>query len=394
MGEVVRYNFRLRPGKAAERALMAEWHRCRFLWNEAVHQQRVGRKPTRTKLGKLLTAARAANAWLRAGSQNAQSGVLNTYAVSLEQSFKVKDRGKPGLKKRSKAQPSLEYSRNGFRIVDTRLQLAKGITVPVVWSRELPSDPTSVRVYLDSLGHWYASFVVRRDVGHHSTANGRIGIDWGVATTATATDPVHDLPYGGHRRRCAGELAKQQRRLSRRRRPRGTAPSKGYRRTRRDVAKLHKKAARQNAHCARVWAKQVVAENQLIAIEDFKPKFLATSTMARRAADAAIGVAKRELIERAERAGRTVVIVVPAYTTMTCHRCFARTTQRLGLAERTFSCRSCGLICGRDLNAARTILAVAERGHTSVDDVRRDSAPPSGDAVSVRSELEISRLEA
>jgi len=39
-GEVVRYTYRLRPGARAERALMAEWHRCRWLWNEAVHQQK------------------------------------------------------------------------------------------------------------------------------------------------------------------------------------------------------------------------------------------------------------------------------------------------------------------------------------------------------------------
>ncbi|MPZ27786.1 MAG: transposase, partial [Micromonosporaceae bacterium] len=65
MEEVVRYTYRLRPGATAERALLSEWHRCRFLWNEAVHQQRTGHKPTRAKLGKLLTAARAVNTWLR-----------------------------------------------------------------------------------------------------------------------------------------------------------------------------------------------------------------------------------------------------------------------------------------------------------------------------------------
>jgi putative transposase len=71
--EVVRYSYRLRPGALAERALMAEWHRCRYLWNEAVHQRGIGRRPTRAKVGKLLTAARAANRWPRQGSQNAQA---------------------------------------------------------------------------------------------------------------------------------------------------------------------------------------------------------------------------------------------------------------------------------------------------------------------------------
>ena len=37
MEETVRYSYRLRPGAMAERALLEEWHRCRFLWNEAVY---------------------------------------------------------------------------------------------------------------------------------------------------------------------------------------------------------------------------------------------------------------------------------------------------------------------------------------------------------------------
>jgi putative transposase len=133
------------------------------------------------------------------------------------------------------------------------------VTVPVVWSRDLPSEPASVRVYRDSLGHWYASFVVTR---------------------APAPAP---------------------------------------------------------------------------------------------AADAAIGAAKRALTECGQRAGRKVVLVPPAYTTMTCSECFARNKLRLRLDERTFRCESRGHTAGRDRNAARVILATAERGHAGADDVRHPS---------------------
>ena len=94
-----------------------------------------------------------------------------------------------------------------------------------------------------------------------------------------------------------------------------------------------------------------------------------------KASDAAVSTVKRTLIECAVRAGRKVVLVQPAYTTMTCSGCFAR-AKRLMLDERTFSCQACGLVEDRDRNAARTILAVAERGHTSVESVRQ-SVPPS-----------------
>ena len=137
----------------------------------------------------------------------------------------------------------------------------------------------------------------------------------------------------------------------------------------------------------------MVADHQLIAVEDLKLKFLARSTMARKAADIGLGDLRRELTERAVRAGRKVVTVAPAFTTMTCSRCFARTTQRLGLAERTFLCRECGHRDSRDRNAARTILATAERGGTCVDDVSHALASsPLVVAGVVQSELEIPRL--
>ena len=378
VGETVRYAYRLRPGARAVAALDAEWGRCRFLWNEAVHQQGIGNRPTLCTLSRRLTELRARNAWMREGSQVAQQQTLRTYSRALQQSFTVGGRGRPVLKRRKTTRPSLEYTTRGFSIKDGRLRLPGGVSVPVVWSRELPGPPSSVRVTRDSLGQWYASFVVRREATPAPEADGGIGVDWGVATTATTTDPAYDLPFAGYRRRCAAELARAQRKMARRRGPRGRAPTKGYERAKRRVARLHRRAARQNAHNAQVWAKAVVDHHQLIAVEDFRPRFLARSTMARKAADAAIGTAKRILIERGTRAGRRVVLVPPAYTTMTCAMCGTRAKDRLGLGQRVFRCDHCGNADGRDRNAARVILAVAERGHAGADDVRHSIPAPRG----------------
>ncbi|MFC0448748.1 RNA-guided endonuclease InsQ/TnpB family protein [Rhodococcus jostii] len=380
MGEIVRYTYRLRPGATAETALVAEWHRCRFLWNEAVHQQSSGTMPTMGSLSRMLTEARARCEWLRTGSQVAQQQMLRNYWQALTDSFKLKDRGRPRQKARKRALPSLEFTTRGFSISDGRLMLPKGTTIPVVWSRELPSKPTSVRVYQDSIGHWYASFVVRRPDTPIPRVEGAIGIDWGVSTTATTTDQRYDLPYLRHRKRCAAELAKVQRKMARRRRV-GAKPSRGYIAAKRQAARLQKKAARQTQHDSRIWARRVVEDHQLIAVEDFKPKFLVKSTMARKSADATIGAVKRGLIEFAHRFDRQLVLVSPRYTTMTCSSCFARAKQQLGLGEQTFRCYGCGSTAHRDRNAARVILAVAERGHTSVDDISH-LQPSSGLVVS------------
>lgn len=368
--ETVRYTYRLRPGATARAALLTEWGRCRWLWNEAVHQQKSRRKPTFCTLSKMLTDARARSSWLRDGTQVAQQQTLRTYSLALQHSYKIKGRGRPTVKRRKCTLPSLEYTLRGFTIRERRLRLAGGITIPVLWSRDLPSTPTSVRIYQDSLGHWYASFVVRREAEVAPAVDRSIGVDWGVTTTATTTDPAYDLPHLGHRKRCAAELAKAQRKMSRRRRPRGNPPSRGYLQAKRQAARLNKKAARQNAHEARQWAKRVVNDHDVIAVENFKPTFLTRSTMARKVADAAIGAAKRELIERGARAGRKVVLVPPAYTTMTCSQCGTRAKERLGLGVRTFRCDSCGHTACRDRNAAGAILATVERDRAGADDAR------------------------
>ncbi|MEU4159251.1 transposase [Actinoplanes sp. NPDC026670] len=68
--------------------------------------------------------------------------------------------------------------------------------------------------------------------------------------------------------------------------------------------------------------------------------------------------------------GRKVVPVPPAYTTMTCSACGERTNLRLGLGVHIFECTACGYTACRDLNAARKILATAERDRASADNVR------------------------
>jgi putative transposase len=101
---------------------------------------------------------------------------------------------------------------------------------------------------------------------------------------------------------------------------------------------------RQRKDAAVKWATRVVRDHSVIAVEDFKPKFLARSTMARKAADNGIGMTKTELVERGMRAGREVVLVPPAYTTMTCSDCGTRAKDRLLLSQRTFRCTSCGVV--------------------------------------------------
>jgi putative transposase len=110
-------------------------------------------------------------------------------------------------------------------------------------------------------------------------------------------------------------------------------------------------------------------------VEDFRPKFLARTSMARKAADAAIGATKKALIEIGRKHGRDVRLVHPAHTTMDCASCGARTKHALPLPERTYTCTACGAVSPRDKNSARVMLVRAGLNPAGAEGVRPPGAP-------------------
>jgi putative transposase len=327
------------------------------------------------QLDKMLTEARRSMFWLREGSSVPQQQVIRDFAKSRAKALKdikaklpMRQRaGMPRIKRKRESAPSLNYTQRGFRLKDGRLHLAGGIVLRVVWSRELPKPPSSVRVYRDSLGHWYASFVIPTVTEALPMTGAVIGIDWGVKETATTTSDAHDLPHAEHGKTAAAKLARYQRMMARRSTPKNRPGTKGYKKARRAAAKVSKKIARQRQDTGRKWAKRIVRDFDQIAVEDFKPTFLAKTTMARKAADAAIGATKQALIEMARKHGKTVHLVHPAHTTMDCAHCGARAKHRLPLSERTYACTACGTVSPRDKNSARVMLVRAGLNPASVD---------------------------
>ncbi|MFI6858730.1 RNA-guided endonuclease InsQ/TnpB family protein [Streptomyces sp. NPDC050421] len=388
-----RYTYRLRVSSTALAGLDAEWARCRWIWNECVAMSRkvhgLNKDATEkttcgpAQLDRMLTEARTAMGWLREGSSVPQQQTIRDFAKSRTKALKdiktglpMRQRaGMPRIKRKRDALPSMNYTRRGFRIKDGRLYLAGGVALTVVWSRDLPADPTSVRVYRDSLGHWYASFVVEAAAEPLPETGRAIGIDWGVKETATTTSDAHDLPHPQHGKSAAAKLARHQKQMARRKPARGKAASKGYRTASRAAAKVHKKVARQRQDTGRKWAKTVVRDFDQLAVEDFRPKFLAKSTMARKAADAAIGATRTALTEMARKHGRIVHLVHPAHTTMDCAQCGARTKHALPLSERTYACTACGAVSPRDKNSAHVMLVRAGLNPAGADGGSPPGAP-------------------
>lgn len=237
-----RYTYRLRVSSTARAALLADWGRCRWIWNECVAKSRQIHGHNRAhpdakatcgpaQLDRMLTEARAMTPWLRDGASVPQHQTIRDFAKARAKALKdikgklpVRQRaGLPRYKKKHEAALTLNYTARGFRLKDGRLYLAGGIVLTVVWSRELPSAPSSVRVYRDSLGRWHASFVAAARVEPLSETGRVLGVDWGVKDTATTTSDAHDLPHAEHGRRAAQRLARYQRMMARRKPAKGQA---------------------------------------------------------------------------------------------------------------------------------------------------------------------------
>lgn len=413
----VRYTYQLRPGSTARRYLAREWGMCRYVWNEMVAQSQAisdawpsvklaGAEPITfgpARADKFLTHLRKTTVdttgykWLADGSSVAQQQTVRDFSAVRSKALADIATGKPHkqragmprFRRKNVSLPTFNYTRKTFSLKPDpvtgtlRLALPGKVSIPVVWSRDLPASPSSVRVYRDSLGYWYASFVVEIEYLPHSPAQDQsaIGIDWGVTETATtarvnlSTGEIDeavdfDLLHTGHGRKAAEKLAAAQRSMARRKRPKGEQESHGYRLAKFKAARIHKKIARQRRDDARKWAKRLVSDHQLIAVEDFRPKFLAKSTMARKAADAAIGSTKSELIWQARKAGRDLQLVHPSHTTMDCASCGARTKHRLPLGQRIYACESCGVERPRDKNSAAVMVARAGFDPVDVEGVR------------------------
>lgn len=364
-----RYTYKLRPGAEAETLLCRHAGACRWVWNMCVERFDKREDTSQTALMNNLTTLRHSEEWLGEQPVVPQQQTIRDF-ISAKQAFFDKVRKRPKFKKKRSTLPSMNYTKRGFSLMkDGRLRLAGGIVISVVWSRSLPAEPKSVRVFQDPTGWWWASFVVDVDEKVRPRDNdGEIGIDWGVKTPATTTNPQFNLGYTPRVKDNAKALAKYQKRMAKHRSSKRWAE---YRKTKKKAAKLQRRVKNQRKEQSRKWAQSVAKNHAVIAAEDFKPKFLSVNKrLAKKSSDNAIGMVKCELVEAAKTFGCDLVLIDPKYTTMDCSVCGARLKTRLELHVRTYHCEHCGMTLDRDVNAARNMLIRAGFNPADADECK------------------------
>jgi putative transposase len=222
--------------------------------------------------------------------------------------------------------------------------------VKVVWSRELPSEPSSVTIVKDAAGRYFASFVVQVEQTPLQETNSEVGIDLGLSTFAVLSNgKIIAAPR--FLRHAERRLKKAQQNLSRKEKG-----SKNRAKARVRVAKAHAKVADTRRHWAHKHSTAIIRENQAVYVENSSVKGLARTRLAKSVHDAGWGMFTRMLEEKATRYGRHFAKVDRWFpSTRKCSMC--RTIgNKKPLHIREWTC-TCGTTHDRDLNAAKNILA-------------------------------------
>jgi putative transposase len=290
------------------------------------------------------------------------------------QAFFAKRARYPRFKSRHGRQ-SATYTRSAFRMREGKLRLAK-TAAPLLFVWTWPGvnvarlDPTSVTVARDSAGRWFVTFQVDvPDPARLPAAGENVGVDVGLmhfAVLSTGEKVAHPRDWERHERR----LKRYQRRLSRCQRG-----SKNRAKARVKVARAHARIADARRDFLHKASTDLVRRFDSIAVENLNvPGMVRNRSLAR--AISCTGWAEfRSLLKyKAERYGRTVVVVDRWYpSSKTCSACgFLLAALRLG--TRRWTCPGCGARHDRDVNAAKNILAAGLAANACGGGMRRIGA--------------------
>jgi len=301
-----------------------------------------------------LTDWRSRFDWLAAVPVTPQQQVLRDLDKSIRAFYDKNNPGRRPRFKRKHSHATACWNRNGFALDAGRLSVAVAggrARLRVVWSRPLPSAPTSVTVYRDAAGRWWASFVVRVEPDPVGATGQHTGVDVGLSTFATTEYADADVANPRFARAAAKALARSQRNLARKQ-----TGSKNRVKATTARAKVEARTANQRRDWRHKQARTLARRFDRIGVEDLRVNNMVRNQhLARAIHDAGWGSFLRALDWQARKAGHEVVRLDPRNTTQTCSACGAKAKHRLGLADRIFACSECGLVEDRDRNAARNL---------------------------------------
>ncbi|MEV5400979.1 RNA-guided endonuclease TnpB family protein [Streptomyces cellulosae] len=364
----LRYSFRVYPSAGQRSALARAFGCARVVFNDALRLREEARAAglpfvTSAELSKHLTAVKKTpeRAWLGEVSAVILQQSLRDLDTAYRNFFdglkgKRPRMGAPRFKSKRDNRQSIRFTANAaWRITPGgKLRLPKIGDLKVKWSRTLPSTPTTVTVVRDAAGRYFASFVVETDASEVlPETTPEVGIDLGLGHFAVLSDGTKvDSPR--FLRRAEKRLKKTQRALSRKEKG-----SRNRNKARLKVARAHARVADARREFHHQLSTRIIRENQAVAVEDLAVKGLARTRLAKSVHDAGWSAFVTMLEYKAARYGRTFVKIGRFEpTSQVCSWCGVKDGPE-PLNVREWTCKECGAVLDRDINAAVNVAKAA-----------------------------------
>jgi putative transposase len=355
------YKYRIYPTKEQQEILNKTFGCCRFVWNNILDWRSKeyslnGVKTNYSASSKRLTELKKEHLFLQDVSSVALQQVLRNQEIAFSSFFKGKNKY-PNFKKKHGHQ-SFRLNDNAFRLKDRTLFLAKiEKPIKVIWSRKLPTNPSSCTISKTPTNKYYISFCVEKDFEELQSVNSNIGIDLGLKDFLVTSKGEKVKPLKAFKKHEV-RLKKYQKVLSRRKKG-----SNNREKARLKVAKVHELIANSRKDWLHKLSTKLIRENQSISLEDLNVKGMVRNhKLAKSINDSSWYTFVSFLEYKAANYNRDIYKVSSWFpSSQLCSACGHR-AGKLGLNIRYWTCDDCGISHDRDINAAININTAGQAG--------------------------------
>lgn len=223
--------------------------------------------------------------------------------------------------------------------------------IKVKLHREVDGKIGKMNITRTPTGKYYVSIFTEQEIEELPKTNKQVGIDLGLKDFVITSDNKK-FKNNRYTKKYARELKKAQQHLSRKQKG-----SNGFEKQKLKVAKIHEKIASCRLDTLHKVSKELVESYDLISVEDLNVKgMIKNHKLSKHIADASWGNFVTILQYKCDWYGKEFVKVNRFYpSSKTCGDC-GWINQELKLSDREWTCKSCGVVHDRDVNASKNIL--------------------------------------
>jgi putative transposase len=353
------YKYRIYPTKSQIELIEKHFGCARFVYNyfldfrqkEYVKGRKVGYSITQAELTKLKKLDEYK--WLNeVGSQSLQMA-LRALDNSYQKFFK-KQGGYPKYKSKKNTYQSFTAPQN-IKIANNRVYLPKFTKdgIKIKYHREIPKNATFKQAIVSRHNNQYFVSILVDDnipIPKPIKAKNAVGLDMGIENFIIRSDGVL-YPNQKYFIKSQKKLLKLQRRLSKKQKG-----SNNREKVKLKVQKLHTKVSNQRRDYLHKISNEITNQYDIICVETLNVKGMVRNKyLAKSIADVAWSEFIRQLEYKSQWKGKTILKIDKWFpSSQICSQCGANSGKK-PLHIRKWTCKECGYIHNRDINAAINI---------------------------------------